>query len=128
MSSREHKGHRGAGPHTKGGGMRGGPKRWTGTGPQPARHIPWPEVSRNSVGNLKRNSQLFSQIFQHHISLIEGHLKMNDMVRKHTIEGTHNWDTICAMIERTKEMLAAARNQAKYFVRFFSSVRCAWLK
>lgn len=34
----------GPGPDTKGGGFRGGPKRWTGRGPAPARHIPWPEV------------------------------------------------------------------------------------
>ena len=29
----------------KGGEYHGGPKRWTGKGPPPARHIPWPEVS-----------------------------------------------------------------------------------
>lgn len=29
---------------TQGGGPRGGPRRWTGKGPRPARHIPWPEV------------------------------------------------------------------------------------
>ena len=40
----ERKGYRGPGPDTKGGGLRGGPKRWTGHGPAPARHIPWPEV------------------------------------------------------------------------------------
>lgn len=37
----------GPGPDTKGGGYRGGPKRWTGGGPAPARHIPWPEVKRS---------------------------------------------------------------------------------
>ena len=36
----------GPGSDTKGGGYRGGPKRWTGHGPAPARHIPWPEVKR----------------------------------------------------------------------------------
>ena len=30
--------------NTKGGGQRGGPRRWDGSGPRPARHIPWPEV------------------------------------------------------------------------------------
>jgi hypothetical protein len=30
--------------HSKGGGQRGGPRRWDGGGPRPARHIPWPEV------------------------------------------------------------------------------------
>ena len=34
----------GPGPETKGGGYHGGPKRWTGRGPAPARHVPWPEV------------------------------------------------------------------------------------
>ena len=33
-----------AGPETKGGEWKGGPRRWTGRGPPPARHIPWPEV------------------------------------------------------------------------------------
>ena len=37
---------------TKGGGLRGGPKRWTGRGPAPARHIPWPEVGANSGWKL----------------------------------------------------------------------------
>ena len=32
------------GPNTIGGGLKGGPKRWSGRGPAPARHIPWPEV------------------------------------------------------------------------------------
>ena len=39
----------GAGPETKGGGYRSGPKRWTGRGPAPARHIPWPEVSERRL-------------------------------------------------------------------------------
>jgi hypothetical protein len=33
----------------KGGGQRGGPRRWDGSGPRPARHIPWPEVCFRSV-------------------------------------------------------------------------------
>ena len=33
----------------KGGGYHGGPKRWTGKGPKPARHIPWPEVRLTST-------------------------------------------------------------------------------
>lgn len=41
----ERKGFHGPGLETKGGGYHGGPKRWTGRGPAPARHVPWPEVS-----------------------------------------------------------------------------------
>ena len=37
------------GSNTKGGGYRGGPKRWTGSGPRPARHIPWPEVGHSQA-------------------------------------------------------------------------------
>ena len=40
----ERKGYADPGPETKGGEYKGGPKRWTGRGPAPARHIPWPEV------------------------------------------------------------------------------------
>lgn len=40
----ERKTMHGPGPNTKGGGFRGGPKRWNGGGPAPARHVPWPEV------------------------------------------------------------------------------------
>ena len=41
--------NRPAGPNNKGGGSRGGPERWTGNGPAPARHIPWPEVIQVSI-------------------------------------------------------------------------------
>ncbi|SLM38355.1 hypothetical protein LPUS_08518 [Lasallia pustulata] len=78
---------RGLGPETKGGGFRGGPKRWTGGGPRPARHIPWPEI------------------FKHHISVVEGHLKMLEMIKKHTVPETGNWRQICPMVARSHEML-----------------------
>ncbi|KAL8788040.1 MAG: hypothetical protein Q9195_007506 [Heterodermia aff. obscurata] len=88
----------GSQPQNKGGGYRGGPKRWTGSGPRPARHIPWPEI------------------FKHHISLIEGHQKMCDMVRKHTVEGSGNHRQICAIIDRSKVMMQDAKNIARNFV------------
>ncbi|KAM0801919.1 hypothetical protein BDR22DRAFT_845675 [Usnea florida] len=88
----------GPGPDSKGGGFKGGPKRWTGAGPAPARHIPWPEI------------------FKHHISLIEGHLKMIDMVRKHTVEGTGNYRTIMGCVDRAKEMLQESKHVSKTFV------------
>ncbi|KAL8824576.1 MAG: hypothetical protein Q9170_008115 [Blastenia crenularia] len=80
---------------TKGKGAKGHPKR---KGPQPARHIPWPEI------------------FKHHISLIEGHLKMIDMVRKHTVEGTGNHRTISELVHKTKDMLWQSKNMARSFV------------
>lgn len=67
-------------------------------GPRPARHIPWPEI------------------FKHHISLVEGHMKMIDMVRKHTVEGTNNHRTICELIDRSKDMLWQAKKTARSFV------------
>ncbi|KAL9634326.1 MAG: hypothetical protein Q9164_004158 [Protoblastenia rupestris] len=57
-----------------------------------------------------------SQIFRHHISLIEGHLKMIDMVRKHTVEGTGNWDMICKAIDRAREMLSTSKHVARTFL------------
>ncbi|MCJ1478895.1 hypothetical protein MMC13_007579 [Lambiella insularis] len=86
------------GSNLKGGGLRGGPKRWTGGGPRPARHIPWPEI------------------FKHHISVLEGHLKMTDMIRKHTVPDTGNWRTIMAIVERTQEMLRMAKEATRSFV------------
>ncbi|KAL8963795.1 MAG: hypothetical protein Q9183_004950 [Haloplaca sp. 2 TL-2023] len=55
------------------------------------RHIPWPDI------------------FKHHISIIEGHLRMIEMVRKHTEQGSENHHTICDMIDRTKEMLQQSK-------------------
>ncbi|KAL9027415.1 MAG: hypothetical protein Q9196_004059 [Gyalolechia fulgens] len=78
-----------------GNGAKGHPKRG---GPRPARHIPWPEI------------------FKHHISLVEGHMKMIDMVRKHTVEGTENHRTICELIDRSKDMLWQAKKTARTFV------------
>ncbi|MCJ1376924.1 hypothetical protein MMC17_000014 [Xylographa soralifera] len=86
------------GSNLKGGGFRGGPKRWTGAGPRPARHIPWPEI------------------FKHHISVLEGHLKMIDMIRKHTVPDTGNWRTIVPMVERTQEMLRMAKDATRSFI------------
>ncbi|CAD6589992.1 MAG: hypothetical protein ASARMPRED_004509 [Alectoria sarmentosa] len=94
----ERKTTHGPGPDSKGGGFRGGPKRWTGAGPAPARHIPWPEI------------------FKHHISVVEGHLKMIDMVRKHTVEGSGNFRTIMGCVDRAKEMLQVSKHIARTFV------------
>ena len=56
------------------------------------------------------------QIFKHHISVVEGHLKMIDMVRKHTVEGSGNWRMICELVDRTNEMLRVSKQQARSFV------------
>ncbi|KAL8937448.1 MAG: hypothetical protein Q9216_004412 [Gyalolechia sp. 2 TL-2023] len=51
-----------------------------------------------------------------HISLVEGHLKMIDMVRKHTVEGTNNHRIISELIDRSKDMLFQAKSTACTFV------------
>ncbi|KAL8758162.1 MAG: hypothetical protein Q9199_001699 [Rusavskia elegans] len=76
----------------------GRPKYPPRKGPRPARHIPWPEI------------------FKHHISLVEGHLKMIDMVRKHTVEGSGNHRTICDMIDHTKRILFESKTVSRIFV------------
>ncbi|KAL8974266.1 MAG: hypothetical protein Q9197_001493 [Variospora fuerteventurae] len=67
-------------------------------GPKPARHIPWPEI------------------FKHHISLVEGHLKMIEMVRKHTVEGSGNYNTMSDLVKRSKDMLYQAKTVARTFI------------
>ncbi|KAI4124878.1 MAG: hypothetical protein LQ338_004572 [Usnochroma carphineum] len=74
---------------------KGFPKRG---GPRPARHIPWPEI------------------FKHHISLVEGHLKMIEMVKKHTLEGSGNYQTMSNLVHRSKDMLHQAKKVARNFV------------
>ncbi|KAL8916753.1 MAG: hypothetical protein Q9172_006146 [Xanthocarpia lactea] len=76
----------------------GRPKFPPQRGPRPARQIPWPEI------------------FKQHISVLEGHLKMVDMVRKHTIEGSGNFRTICDMVDRTKQILHESKTVARTFV------------
>lgn len=62
------------------------------------------------------SADLAAKIFKHHISLVEGHMKMIDMVRKHTVEGTNNHRTICDLIDRSKDMLWQAKKTARTFV------------
>jgi len=45
-------------PDTQGGGYRGGPRRWTGKGPRPARHIPWPEVCNSEHSYWRRTNNV----------------------------------------------------------------------
>ena len=56
------------------------------------------------------------QIFKHHISVVEGHRKMVDMVRKHTVEGTGNFRTIDQMFKRANEMLYMSKSLERSFV------------
>ncbi|KAI9716358.1 MAG: hypothetical protein M1812_005424 [Candelaria pacifica] len=85
------------GPGSKGGGPRGAHKKWSGRGPTPARHVPWPEV------------------FKHHISVVEGHTRMLEMIQKHTVPGTGNYKTITPMVERSKEMLWQSKSASRDF-------------
>ncbi|KAL8814272.1 MAG: hypothetical protein Q9223_006493 [Gallowayella weberi] len=56
------------------------------------------------------------QIFNSHISIVEGHLKMVDMVRKHTAEGSRDYQIICDIIDRTGKMLYDTKAAAQTFV------------
>ncbi len=111
--------YRKAGEESQGGEYHGGPRRWTGKGPPPARHIPWPEVRLTCPSILWTSETIANsghQIFKHHISVIEGHRKMVDMVRKHTVSGTGNWRTITDMFDRTEEMLRMSKQLSYSFV------------
>ncbi len=49
--------------------------------------------------------------------MVTGHLKMLDMIRKHTVEGSGNHRTIMPMIDRCKEMLRQFKPVTNSFVR-----------
>jgi len=101
-------------------GFGGGPKRWTGKGPAPARHIPWLEVILLRVPfTIKLRAKVVVQIFDHHISVVEGHLRMMEMVVKHTVEGAGDHRMVMGCVERAKEILAASKHVAGSFVRCF---------
>ena len=52
-------------------------------------------------------------------------MKMLDMIRKHTAEGSGNWRTVCTMIERTQEMLRMTKEVNKSFVCLFLQLKLA---
>lgn len=56
------------------------------------------------------------QLFKHHQSVLTGHLKMMDMVRKHCIEGTGNYETAKACVDRTHEMMRMFKQATFNFV------------
>ncbi len=56
------------------------------------------------------------QVFKHHISVVEGHTKMLEMVQKHTVKGTGNYDTITNLVKRGNEMLWQAKDVSRSFV------------
>jgi hypothetical protein len=56
------------------------------------------------------------QIFKHHISVVEGHLRMVEMIQKHTVPGTGNYTTIHEIVERTQEMLSQSKQATRSFV------------
>ena len=119
--------YRKPGEESKGGEYHGGPRRWTGRGPPPARHIPWPEVRLTPSRIFKfklATTNAGHQIFKHHISVIEGHKKMVDMVRKHTVSGTGNWRTINDMFNRTEEMLKMSKQLSYSFVCALAITSC----
>lgn len=97
-----------------------------GGGPAPARHIPWPEVCFSlAIIVLLRSKRTIAfsfsfltmmQIFKHHISVVEGHSKMLEMVQKHTVPGTGNYNTITNLVDRGYDMLRAAKEVSRVFV------------
>ena len=73
-------------------------------------------LSKSDSFDKQQRLILLLKIFRHHISLVEGHLKMVDMVRKHTVEGTGNWTMIVGCLERAQEMLATSKQISRNFV------------
>lgn len=49
--------------------------------------------------------------------MLTGHLKMMDMVRKHCVEGSGNYTTAQACVDRTHEMLRMFKKATETFVR-----------
>ena len=41
---------------------------------------------------------------------------MLDMIRKHTVEGSGNWRSICTMVERAREMMQMTKQATRGFV------------
>lgn len=65
---------------------------------------------------LLAHSAKLSKLFKHHQSVLTGHLKMMDMVRKHCVEGTGNYDTAKACVDRTHEMIRMFKQATWNFV------------
>lgn len=59
---------------------------------------------------------MWPQIFKHHISVVEGHTRMLEMVQKHTVQGTGNYETITNLVKRGHEMLRQAKDISRTFV------------
>jgi hypothetical protein len=56
------------------------------------------------------------QLFKHHQSVLTGHLKMMDMVRKHCVEGSGNYETAKACVDRTHQMMKMFKEVMYNFV------------
>lgn len=41
---------------------------------------------------------------------------MTEMIKKHTVERSANWETICSLIDQTKEILRKTKTQSLIFV------------
>ncbi|KAI9765723.1 MAG: hypothetical protein M1840_007156 [Geoglossum simile] len=59
-----------------------------------ATHIPWEDI------------------FKCHISVIEGHVRMLEMIQQHTEPETENWNVIIPMVERAREMVKHSKAAA----------------
>lgn len=56
------------------------------------------------------------QVFKHHLSVVEGHQRMIDMIRKHTVEGTENHKIITECMRRADTMLKDTKTATRSFV------------
>ncbi len=62
---------------------------------------------------------IWQQVFKHHISVVEGHTKMLEMVQKHTVKGTGNYETITNLVKRSHEMMWQAKDVSRSFVSLY---------
>ncbi|KAH0536843.1 hypothetical protein FGG08_006305 [Glutinoglossum americanum] len=69
-------------------------------------------MTRRPDGLTEDHTKPTTQIFEAHISVIEGHLRMLEMVQQHTVPRTENWDAITPMVERAREMVRHSKDAA----------------
>ena len=55
-------------------------------------------------------------MFKHHLSVLEGHWRMLDMIRKHTVEGSGDHASIMAFLERAHTAIRQTKDFTRHFV------------
>lgn len=69
-----------------------------------------------TLGNIEFELLTSFELFKHHESVLTGHLKMMDMVRKHCVEGSGNHTTAQSCVDRTREMIRMFKQATWNFV------------